>query len=197
MLRVGGRLERSLLSHDAKHPILLPKSAHVSNLILEDAHRRVGHQGKNAVLTAVREKYWIVGANSVIKSILSKCVICKRYQGKVLEQKMADLPTDRTRPDAAPFATTGVDYFGPFEVKRGRGVVKRYGVIFTCLTSRAVHLEMAHSLDTDSCINAIRRFVARRGPVHKMRSDNGTNLVGADRELRAEIEIWNQSKISE
>jgi transposase InsO family protein len=88
-----------------------------------------------------------------------------------------------------------MDYFGPIEVKRGRSLVKRYGVIFTCCTSRAVHLEIASSLTTDSCINAIRRFIARRGPVDIIRSDNGTNLVGAEAELRREIQNWNQSNI--
>ncbi|XP_077864285.1 uncharacterized protein LOC144349654 [Saccoglossus kowalevskii] len=110
---------------------------------------------------------------------------------------MADLPIERITPDMPPFTHTGVDYLGPFEVKRGRCVVKRYCVIFTCMSMRAVHLEVAHSLDTDSCINAIRRFKARRGCVKSIRSDNGTNLVGAKRELQDEIGKWNQAKIGE
>lgn len=108
---------------------------------------------------------------------------------------MADLPQERLLPDKPPFTNVGVDYFGPVEIKRGRSIVKRYGVLFTCLTIRAVHIEVAHSLDTDSCINALRCFVARRGQVSIMRSDNGTNFVGAERELREAIESWNQSKI--
>jgi hypothetical protein len=88
-----------------------------------------------------------------------------------------------------------MDYFGLIELKRGRVTVKRYGVIFTCFTSRAVHLEVAHSLDTSSCINAIRRFLSRRGSVESIRSDKGTNLVGAERELRESIQQWNQSRI--
>lgn len=108
---------------------------------------------------------------------------------------MADMPRERIIPDLPPFTNVGVDYFGPIEVKRGRAMVKRYGVIFTCMASRAVHLEVAYSLDTDSCINAIRRFVCRRSQVSSLRSDNGTNFVGAERELREALAAIDQSKI--
>ncbi|KAJ8406747.1 hypothetical protein AAFF_G00296630 [Aldrovandia affinis] len=108
---------------------------------------------------------------------------------------MANLPEDRLLPDKPPFTNTGVDFFGPFDVKRGRGTVKRYGVLFTCLTLRAIHIEVADSLDTDSCINAIRRFVCRRGQVTIMRSDNGTNFVAAERELREAIQQLDNDKI--
>ena len=90
---------------------------------------------------------------------------------------MSVLPVDRVTPCEPPFTRVGVDYFGPFEVKVKRSRVKRYSVIFTCLASRAIHLEMAFSLDTDSYIHALRRFIARRGRVAKLWSDNGTNLV--------------------
>lgn len=83
-----------------------------------------------------------------------------------------------------------MDYFGPIEVRRGR--IKRYEVIFTCATSRAIHLEIASSLTTDSCIKAIRRFVARREPVDIIRSDNGIYLVAVEPVLRREIQNWSQ-----
>jgi hypothetical protein len=108
---------------------------------------------------------------------------------------MADLPRKRLEADLPPFSNGGVDYFGPFATKRGRSLVKRYRVIFTFMSSRAVHLKMAHSLDTDSCINALRRFISRRGQIKHMRSDNGTNLVGAKRELQGAISSWNKEKI--
>lgn len=109
---------------------------------------------------------------------------------------MADLPECRLLPDDPPFTRVGMDYFGPFLVRKGRAQVKRYGVIFTCLAVRAVHLEVASSLDTDACLNAIRRFVARRGQVKEMYSDNGTNLRAADIELKHALQQWNSSQIT-
>lgn len=108
---------------------------------------------------------------------------------------MADLPLERILPDKPPFTDVGVDYFGPVVIKRGRSLVKRYGVIFTCMASRAVHLEVAFTLDTDSCIHALRRFICRQGHISSLRSDNGTNFIRAERELREALDGLNQNNI--
>ena len=197
IIRVGGRISRSNLTWSMKHPVILPKGHRISSMILEDQHRRSGCMGKNMVLCAVREKFWIVGANQLIRKIVSGCLLCRKRKGKVGQQLMASLPSDRVDSDSPPFTNVGIDYFGPFHVTHGRRSEKRYGVIFTCLSSRAIHLEMAYSLDTDACINALRRFIARRGNVKIMRSDNGSNFVGADKQLREEIRRWNQHAIEE
>lgn len=63
------------------------------------------------------------------------------------------------------------------------------------MTIRAIHIEVAHSLDTDSFLHAMRRFIARRGPPEVIRSDNGRNLVSGEKELRAAIAAWNQEKL--
>ena len=110
---------------------------------------------------------------------------------------MADLPADRITADKPPFTFVGVDCFGPFLVKRGRSLVKRYGVIFTCLTIRAIHIEIIHSMDTDSFINALRRFIARRGHPNEIRCDNGKNFKVGEKELREAIQQWNQVKVNE
>ena len=105
---------------------------------------------------------------------------------------MADLPTDRTI-DEPPFTNCGVDMFGPFLIKEGRKELKRYGALFTCLSSRAVHIECTCSLETDSFIQAMRRFLARRGNIRVLRSDNGSNFVGAQKEPeKAYNEIYHQ-----
>ena len=105
----------------------------------------------------------------------------QKAEGKPSKPKMADLVLSRAVSEEPPFSRVGVDYFGPIEVKLGRSRVKRYGVLFTCLAVRAIHLEKADSLDIDSCIDA---FIARRGSVTEFRSDNRTNFVGAEREMR-------------
>ena len=197
VLRVGGRLHKSCMPAESKHPAILPKGHHLSTLILRKTHEDLKHAGRNHMLSTLRQQYWIVNAPSAIRKLLSKCVTCRRYKAPVGEQKMANLPEDRVTPDEPPFTRVGVDYFGPFMVQVKRSRVKRYGAIFTCLASRAIHIEVAHSLDTDSYINALRRFIARRGQVTKMLSDNGTNFIGAERELRQAIGQWNLDQINQ
>ena len=110
---------------------------------------------------------------------------------------MADLPIDKVEPFKPPFNSIGVDYVGPFEVKRGRSLVKRYGCLFTCLTVRAIHIEVVHSLDVSSFLNALERFICRRGKPEIIRSDNATNFVAGQKELKAAIADWNSRKIEE
>ncbi|XP_061163684.1 uncharacterized protein LOC133172867 [Saccostrea echinata] len=191
LLRVDGRLHKSSFPVEMKHQVILPKDHHVSTLIIRQIHQDLLHSGRNHMLSKLREKYWLIHAPSAIRKVISKCVTCRRQRSKVGEQKMGSLPKDRLTPDEPPFSRVGVDYFGPFEVKVKWSRVKRYGVIFTCLGSRAVHLEVAASLDADSYINALRRFIARRGQVKKIHSDNGTNFVG----LKRSIQEWNQAQI--
>ena len=110
---------------------------------------------------------------------------------------MADLPPSRLQIDTHPFAYCGIDYFEPLLVKQRRSQVKRYGCLFTCLTSRAIHIEVTMDLTTDAFINALRRFLSRRGPVLHFFSDNGTNFVSAEKTLREALHQWNQHQIED
>ena len=107
---------------------------------------------------------------------------------------MANLPTDRLEP-APPFTHCGVDYFGPWLTKEGRKELKRYGVLFTCLSSRAIHLEVSATLETDSFINALRRFSNRRCPLRTIRCDQGSNLLGAKNELQKTLSSVDQTRV--
>ena len=195
ILRVGGRLRRANMPEASKHPIILPRRSHVTTLILQYCHEAIKHQGSGMTHNEVRQRgYWIIGGTSAVSSFISKCIKCRKLRGPLVQQKLADLPEDRVDP-APPFAYCAVDYFGPFLIKDGRKEVKRYGVVFTCMASRAIHLESANTLDTDSFINAVRRFQAERGPIRQLRSDRGSNFVGAQRELQEALNEMDENKV--
>ncbi|XP_034052757.1 uncharacterized protein LOC117533237 [Gymnodraco acuticeps] len=194
VLRVGGRLSQSALHHDIKHPAILPKKAHVSALLVKHHHERVHHQGRGMTMNEVRANgIWILGCGNVVSSHIYKCVKCRKYRRTTETQQMADLPEDRTE-TSPPFTYCGIDCFGPFIVKEGRKEVKRYGLLFTCLCSRAVHIETLDDLTTDAFMNALRTMVAIRGPVRQLRCDQGTNFIGARREFSELLKGMDQER---
>ena len=197
VLVLPGRLAHANVPSHAKRPAILPTHHPAIETLVRHIHEKTAHSGRGYVLAELRRKYWIIGATSLVKRVIRRCVTCRRRDAQPCQQMEADLPLDRITPYEPAFTSVGVDYFGPFAVKRGRGREKRYGCIFTCLTTRAVHIETADTLDTDSFINSLYRFMARRGEPRLIRSDNGTNFVGAERELRKEMETWNQDRIQE
>ena len=148
-----------------------------------DYHNRA-HVGIEWTLSLLRQRFCVIKGRSLVKQIKYKCVTCRRLYAAPCDQLMADLPVERTVSGQPPFFISGLDCFGPFKVKVKRSEVKRYGCIFTCLSTRAIHLEKLDSLDTDSFINGLKRFMSRRGVPSKLLSDNGTNFVGAIKELR-------------
>ena len=124
LIRIGGRLSRAALSDDMKYPIILPRQSHISSLLIRHIHERYGHWGRNYVLSQLRKKYWITSGNSAARSVISKCMICRCLKNRPGEQKMANLPHERTLPDLPPFSNVGMDYFGPIETTRARSSVK-------------------------------------------------------------------------
>jgi hypothetical protein len=182
LLRVGGRLVNAPIDGDSKHPIIFPFRHPVTEMVIRHYHAEVGHMGQESVLSSLRKEFWIVKGRTAVRRVVRSCISCQRGKARLGEQFMANLPQSRLMPHQSPFTRVGVDYFGPLQVKQGRSVVKRYGCLFTCMTTRAMHIDIAHSLDTDSMINALRRFISIRGCLEEIKSDNGTNFVGADKE---------------
>ena len=113
VIKVGGRLSRSSLPEETKHPTILPKNSRVTELILHETHEATGHSGRNHMLARVQRKYWIISTNSQARRVTGKCVPCRRHRAKVEKQKMADMPESRITPEEPPFSRVGVDYFGP------------------------------------------------------------------------------------
>ena len=183
IMRVGGRIRRADMPFNMKHPAIIPKRTGMTTLLIRHYHEKVHHQGRPATVNAIRNAgMWIIGGSSAVAHYLRQCVTCRKLFGSTAIQKMSDLPEERLNP-SPPFTHCGMDMFGPFLVKEGRKELKRYGVIFTCMASRAVHLETTNSMETDSFLNALRRLIAVRGPVRSLSCDCGSNFIGAEREL--------------
>ena len=152
---VGGRLHNSAIKKEAKHPVILLKDHHVSEPTMHHYHLISGNSGLEHTPSLIRQKYWIIQVRIPLCHILNLCFDCRRRQAAVGQQKMANLPDNRVTPLEPPFSCVGVDCFGPLDVCWGRSTVKWYGVLFTCLSIWAIHIEVAHSLDTDSFIDAL------------------------------------------
>ena len=118
-----------------------------------------------------------------VRKVLNNCVVCRKCSARSEQQYMSNLPADRLQRHKPPFSHVGTDYFGPLVVKVKKSECKRYGCLFTYMTTRSIHLELSYDLTLSAFINALRTFLARRGPVKCILSDNGTNFVGAKRIL--------------
>ncbi|CAK9834532.1 hypothetical protein ANTRET_LOCUS11048 [Anthophora retusa] len=186
IIRVGSRLKHAVLRYEQKYPIVLPHKHHVTELIIRQVHLRQFHSGTQATLYTVRQKYWPIAGKSIVKQILHKCISCCKYNPKTPQYIMGNLPKNRIR-QSRPFESVGIDYCGPFFIKekkfRNRNKLKCYVVVFVCFATKAIHLELATDLTTESCLGALKRFLARRGKPCHVYSDNGTNFVGAKNEI--------------
>lgn len=203
IIRVGGRLHNSQLPTHTKHPILLSASHYFTSLVITHYHSKLLHSGIEGTLAGIRTQYWPLAARSKVRHLLRKCVICFKSRPKVSQTIMGNLPKSRMQP-VKPFTNCGVDYFGPLLIKekrRNAPAVKAYGAVFICFSTRAVHLELVSSLSTEAFLAALTRMISRRGKISNIYSDNGTNFVGANKELRMLTKLFrdelHQQKLSE
>ena len=186
IMRCNSRISQALyLPFETRYPVILPRNHMVSKLIVQHYHELCNHLGTNTTLASMSVKYWLICARSEINSCESRCYECKRRKAKSLSQLMAPLPSKRLQQSLRAFSYSGVDCAGPFLVKMGRGKTrqKRYICLFTCLNTRAVHLEVIYRMNTDSFLNAFWRFTHRRGIPLKVVSDNGKNFVSGEKEI--------------
>lgn len=187
LIRVGGRLQNASLTNNTKHPIIIPKNQHITKLLVSEAHTKTLHGGIQLMMTYLRSKYWIIGLKSTVRKCIHNCKTCIIDKAKVKNQFMGQLPAVRVTPHR-PFLNSGVDFAGPvlMRTSKGRGhhATKGYICLFVCMATRAIHLEAVTDLTSQAFIAAFRRFVARRGQCKHIWSDNGTNFVGAAKELK-------------
>lgn len=184
LIRVGGRLRHcEVLEADTIHPVVLDPRHPVTLLIIRDYDERLHHPGTERLFAEIRRTYWILRGREAIRRYQHQCTECKKWRGRPEVPLMADLPLTRQRYFRPVFYSTGMDCFGPFVIKIGRRNEKRWGIVFKCMTTRAVHLDLLSSIDSDSFLMALRRFIARRGNPHELLCDQGTNFKGGEREL--------------
>ncbi|KAF6203560.1 hypothetical protein GE061_001892 [Apolygus lucorum] len=199
VIRVGGRLVNADIPNDHKFPILLHPKSHFANLIIRYLHRSNHHLGPSALLATVRQTYWIPKARNLVKYHKTKCVVCLRFSRAFKHPFMGNLPASRFNA-VRPFINTGVDFAGPFVCRvnslRNAKTEKAYLCLFICLSTRALHLELATSLSVEAFIDALDRFTARRGLPCNMYSDCGTNFQGAARYLK-EVADWMSNEITQ
>lgn len=182
ILRVGGRLRKSALSFDAKHPILLPKDCRLTDLIIEQFHAENLHPGLKTMHNLIIQNFWILSPRSAIYRCLSKCIKCFRSKPRSYIPFMADLPDFRISQIKA-FSSVALDYAGPFTITmgkhRGAKTSKAYICVFVCCSTKAMHLELASDLSSEAFLACFRRLISRRGRVSNIYSDQGTNFKGA------------------
>lgn len=200
LIRVGGRLRKSNLTSAQKHPILIPNRHRLTDQIIREIHETHYHTGIQTTLYILRQKFWILDGRNQIRKVIRACTRCFRFRAQASQYKMGDLPSARVS-QAVPFDNTGVDFCCPFYIKekkhRNRTRIKVYVCIFICMSIKAVHLEVVNDLSSDGFIAAFQRFVARRGLPTHVYSDNGTNFVGANKQLKELYALFNSEKHKE
>ena len=187
ILRVGGRLRRSNLSYETKHQIVLNKKSPIAKALLTDIHIYTLHAGPRIMQATLEKRFWVLGARNLVRKLYRSCVKCTTMAHRPIQQVMADLPSYRFTSLRA-FLHCAVDFAGPYLLKftQGRGAksFKGYIASFICMSTGAMHLELVGSLTSADFIAAFKRIISRRGIILHVYSDNGTNFIGSDKEIK-------------
>jgi hypothetical protein len=187
LLRCTGRLGNSCLSEGARQPILLPHKEKFTELVIQRAHKECMHYGISHTLSRTRQTYWITRGRSAVKAALNKCNVCRRYDGGPYKMPvMAPLPSSRVQKSSA-FSRTGLDYLGPLNIKTSNGNRKVWICLFSCMTTRAIHLEVIQDLSTEEFLMCLQRFISQRNTPIEIVSDNAAQFKLASKVIN---HIW-------
>ena len=187
ILRCRGRLNNSTLPLNAKNPILLPHNHPFVNLLIQHFHKRSMHSGVNDTLTLLRENYWILKGKRAVKQVIKNCVTFLKCEGLPYHVTTTPhLPAKRVSDDP-PFTHVGIDFAGPLYIKDKSSRSNSFKVnvcLFTCCSTRAIHLELTDLLAAESFLLAFRHFVGRRGLPSTIWSDNAKTFKNAAKEVQ-------------
>ncbi|XP_041633403.1 uncharacterized protein [Drosophila kikkawai] len=186
IMRDGGRIDKSTINFNAKHPILIPKDSPLAGLLVRHFHVSHLHTGVDATFTNLRQQYWILGARNLVRKAVFQCKRCFLQRKGTSNQIMGELPIPRVQASRC-FQHTGLDYAGPITIKESTGRTPRIGKawfsIFVCLTTKAIHIEVVSDLTAKAFIAAFQRFIARRTKPTDLYSDNVTTFHGGKQTL--------------
>lgn len=204
LIKIGGRLQKSQLSSDSKHNIIIPKYetpekpidydkiGQLAKILILYAHSQTLHGGAQQVQMYLQQRYRIINSKAAIKYILARCIVCRRYNTSSNNQLMGMLPKERVN-QAHAFSTISVDYFGPIMIRasflRSPKTCKTWGCVMICNVTKAIHLELVTELTADSFIAALKRFMGRRNLCRQITSDNGSNFVASNKLLAQELNL--------
>jgi len=183
--------------YDRIFPIILPKMHRFTELVVLKYHEENVHMCSNNVIGNIIVKYYIPHIRWVVKQIISKCAFCNRYNARPAIPMMGDLPSYRLAVFEDPFTYSIADIAGPIKVVNARNVLeKRYILVYSCLTTRALHLELIQRLDSNSTLLAFQNIFILRGAPKRIVCDNGTNFVGASSIIHKKHEEWNKKLLT-
>lgn len=184
IIRLKGRIQESYLSFDERNPVILPNNHPFTKLLITDYHERNLHCGIDTVVNNLKQHFDIIHCRQAVRKVFRSCITCRQIRAKPTVPEMGQLPASRITAYVTPFHFTGLDYFGPLTVTVGRRHEKRWVALFTCMVTRACHIEVVSTLSTSSAIMAMIRFMNIRGVPKEINCDNATCFHGADNELR-------------
>ena len=186
-IRCGGRIHNAPLTELTRFPYLFPAKHPLTRVIVLDAHANQLHAGTSALVSHIRQRYWIPSIRQYIQGLLKKCVTCRKVMGKLYRAPdPPPLPKIRVQ-DATPFTVTGVDFTGALHIRGKSGIENAYICLFTCASTRAVHLEVVPDLSTETFIQAFRRFASRKSLPRTMISDNAMTFSAAANTIQSLI----------
>ena len=187
LLHVGGRLANADIPLQQKFPIILSSHDPLTKLMYQYRHEEWLHCGPSLLSSNIGETYHVLGSRQLARTTYKSCITCRKAAATIRDQLMGQLPEPRVT-ISSPFTITGVDYAGPFTIKRGHTrrpvLVKAYLAIFVCFSTKAVHLEIVSDRTTEAFLASLKRFISRRGRPNSIYSDNGSNFIGARNDLR-------------
>ena len=191
-MRARGTLRKADVEYQTKHPIILHSQNWAVKLFLDEMHETRDQECAEYLRSVVQQKFWFLSLRNALRSVKHEWVQCKNLARAMTPQMSAS----RLEGLVHPLGYCGVDYRGSFQVKQFRKTVK-WIFLFTCFSSRVVHLEIVSSLDTQCFLDAIHRFLTRRGSTKTIISDNGTSSVGAAREFRQLFSAFSGTQLEE